>query len=65
MSRREFYNYILDNFNISIEAARLVNNILCYIETYYTNENEQYSALCHLLGGAFGLTDHELKKVYF
>lgn len=28
MNRKQFYNYILENFNISGEAARLINNIL-------------------------------------
>ena len=32
MGRDEFYQYILDNFTLSGEAARLVNNILQYVE---------------------------------
>ena len=43
MNREEFYNYILENFNISGEAGRLINNILHFVEENYTEENEQYA----------------------
>ena len=64
MNRRQFYNYILENFDISGEAGRLINNILCYIESQGMEENEQYRTLCSLLDGTIGLTDNELKRVY-
>ena len=64
MDREQFYQYILDNFNISGEAARLINNILHFVEENYTDENEQYKALCDLLDGTIGLSDAEIKKVY-
>lgn len=63
MNRRQFYNYILENFDISGEAGRLINNILCYVESQGMEENEQYRTLCSLLDGTIGLTDNELKRV--
>ena len=64
MNREQFYQYILDNFNISGEATRLINNILHFVEENYTDENEQYRALCDLLDGTIGLSDAEIRKVY-
>ena len=64
MNREQFYQYILDNFSISGEATRLINNILHFVEENYTDENEQYRALCDLLDGTIGLSDAEIKKVY-
>ena len=64
MNREQFYQYILDNFNISGDAARSINNILHFVEENYTDENEQYKALCDLLDGTIGLLDVEIRKVY-
>lgn len=64
MNRPQFYNYIIENYDISSEARRLINNILYFVEENYTEENEQYRILCDLLSGTIGLTDNELKKVY-
>lgn len=63
MSREEFYSYILNNFSISGEAMRLIDNILCFVEKSYMEQCEQYATLCDLLGG-IGLTDDELRKVF-
>lgn len=64
MDREQFYNYILENFSISGDAGRLIDNILQFVESHYTEENEQYNVLCSLLDGTIGLTDNEIKKVY-
>ena len=64
MNREQFYQYILDNFSISGEAGRLINNILHFVEENQTEENEQYMALCDLLDGTIGLSDAEIRKVY-
>lgn len=63
MNRRQFLDYINENFNISGEAGRLINNILHYVESQGMDENEQYLTLCELLDGAIGLSDAELKRV--
>lgn len=64
MDREQFYNYILENFSFSGEAERLIDNILQFVESHYSEKNEQYNALCGLLDGTIGLTDDEIKKVY-
>ena len=64
MNREEFFNYINENFNISGEAGRLINNILYFVEANYPEENEQYRVLCNLLDETIGLTDNEIKQVY-
>ena len=64
MNREQFYNYIVENFSISGEAGRLIDNILHFVEENYTEENEQYRALCDLLDGTIGLSDQEIRRVY-
>ena len=64
MNREQFYNYILENFNISEEAAKLINNILQFVELNYHEEEMQYSALSDLLDGTIGLSDQEIRRVY-
>ena len=64
MNREQFYNYILENFNVSGEEGRMINNILQFVELHYPEKNEQYNALCSLLDGTIGLTENEIKKVY-
>lgn len=64
MNREEFFNYIVENYDISGEAQRLINNILCFAEEHYPDENEQYIVLCSLLDGSIGLSDNEIKAVY-
>lgn len=63
MNREQFYQYVLDNFNISGEAVRLIDNILEFVDNYYSNDKEeQFRALQFLLDG-IGLEDEELEKV--
>lgn len=64
MNRDQFYNYIVENFTVSGEAKRLIDNILQFVEAHYTTKSEQYNVLCSLLDGTIGLTDNEIKKVY-
>lgn len=63
MNRKEFMEYIEENFDISGEAGRLINNILFFVENTYFDENEQYRVLCELLDGTIGLSDNEIKKI--
>lgn len=65
MDKQEFMCYIEENFNISGEAKRLINNILSFVELNSCDENEQYNMLCDLLDNTIGLSDEEIRKVYF
>lgn len=64
MSKEEFFEYIVENFNISGEAGRLIENILYFVKENYPDKNEQYNVLCSLLDGTIGLTDEEIREVY-
>lgn len=63
MNKEEFMHYISENFDISIEAHRLINNILNYIAFQCVDEDEQYEMACALLDGTIGLTDAEIRKI--
>lgn len=64
MNRVEFYNYILENFTIDGTTARLINNILVFVENNYPSEFEQqHNVLDELLSGTIGLTNEELNRV--
>lgn len=63
MNRTEFYEYITEEFNLSGEACRLVDNILQYVEMQGISEDEQYHMLSILLDG-IGLSDAEIRRVY-
>lgn len=64
MNKEEFYNYILLNFNVDGATARLIHNILIFVENNYPNAyDQQYNVLDELLSGTIGLTNEELKMV--
>ena len=63
MNHNKFMDYIRENFDISGEADRLIDNILFFVEGRYQDENEQYNVLCELLDGTIGLEDNEIKMV--
>lgn len=64
MNKEEFLEYVMNNFNISGEAGRLIENILYFVKENYLDENEQYYVLRSLLDGTIGLTDEEIREVY-
>lgn len=59
----EAQNYIVQNFELSIEAHRLITNILHYVDENSGESHAQYEMLHELLGGTIGLEDHELKML--
>ena len=63
MNKSEFMTYLQENYSISGEAYRLIENILDFVTNSYTDENEQYNALCLLLDNTIGLSDNEIKKI--
>ena len=62
MNEREFYDYIIEHFNLDGTANRLIRNIIEYIrdQEFVDAEDAQYH-LKSLLDGAFGITEHEIK----
>lgn len=58
----EFYQYIIDNFNISGEVSRLIRNILIYADEEGLSGGDLYLFLSRMLDGAIGLTDAEIKR---
>lgn len=63
MNREQFIEYIEENFTVSGEAKRLIDNILFFVEEQEVEETEQYLMLCKLLDGTIGLSDSEIRKV--
>lgn len=60
MTSKESLCYILENFNVSGEASRLLDNILRYAEGI-EDEHRRYQALKDLLDGTIGLSDEEIR----
>ena len=65
MNKKEFFNFIVETFELDGAAQRLIHNILDYIERTTCDENEQYLMACDLLDGTIGLTDTELRPIAF
>ena len=63
MNRKEFVKYVEENFDISGEAKRLIDNILYYVELQGVEKDKQYSILSCMLYGTIGLSDSEIKKI--
>ena len=61
--QRAVYQYILDNFSISGEAGRLIDNILEFVDNYYSNDAEEQFRALHFLLDGIGLEEEELKRV--
>lgn len=63
MNKTDFMEYLYENFSISREAYRLIENILDFVANNYRDKNEQYNALCALLDRTIGLSDNEIRKI--
>ena len=64
MNRNEFFEYIIDNFTLSGEAQRLIDNILFYIESRFEDVNDQRIAARDLLA-SIDLEDVEFNLINF
>ena len=60
MDRNEFLVYVQENFSISGEALRLIDNIISYITTQNADAGGKYLLAHTLLDNTIGLTDEEL-----
>lgn len=61
MSKDEFMEWVRETFDVPGSTQRMMENILDYVEKL--PEEEHYSALSDLLGGAIGLTDAEIRRI--
>lgn len=64
MNRTEFYNYILEILAIDGTTARIIQNILYFLESNYDNAIDQREKAEDLLSG-IGLTLQEIHKIDF
>lgn len=63
MNRRDFVNYVQENFDVSIEFLRLLDNVLNYAELQGWDEDEVHSYLDFMLDCNIGLTKQEIKQI--
>ena len=63
MDRETFYQYILDNFTLSDGEQRIVDTILQFIESHYSDYDKQQEVIRELLCD-INLNEEELKNVY-
>lgn len=62
MTAREFYDYIMENFNLDGAASRLAHNIIEYVKDQeFVDAEDAQAHLKSLLDGAFGIADHDIK----
>ena len=62
MNASKFYVYILDNFTLDRTSARLVRNIIDYVDRLYLTPEGSHKHLKILLGGAFGIEDMDIEN---
>ena len=63
MDRKDFVNYVQENFDVSIEFLRLLDNVLNYAELQGWDEDEVYGYLDFMLDCGIGLTNQEIKQI--
>lgn len=63
MNRQQFVDYVHDNFNVSIEFLRLLDNVLHYAELQCWDEDEIYSYLDFMLDCSIGLETEEIRQI--
>ena len=63
MNRQEFMEYVRENFNVSVEFLRLLDNVLHYAEIQGWDEDDVYNYLNFMLDCNIGLTNQEIKQI--
>lgn len=63
MNRKEFIDYLQDNYSLPIEALRLIDNILLYAEAMIQSDEERFDFLDFVLDGTIGLSEQEIRKI--
>lgn len=62
LNKAEFIAYVEENFDVSEEFGRLLDNVLTYAENSVDPEN-QHAFLCDMLDGTIGLSEAEIRKI--
>lgn len=62
MNRQQFFDYIVENFNLDGTAQRLVNNALLYAESRYERRADRIICITDLLDD-IGLTAEEINMI--
>lgn len=65
MTREEFIQYTQDNFEVSIEFIRLLDNILQFVAGLGMEEDDAHRFLYALLDGTIDYTEDEIKQIKF
>ncbi|MBQ3543495.1 MAG: hypothetical protein IJA34_00660 [Lachnospiraceae bacterium] len=63
MTIEEFYDYIIDNFNVSREAAKLIDNICSYAIEHQFQGEDLFSFLNKMLDSTIGLDEKKIRRV--
>jgi hypothetical protein len=63
MTREEFIQYTTDNFEVSIEFIRLLDNVLQFVEGMGMEEDDAHRFLCALLDDTIGYSENEIKQI--
>lgn len=63
MNRQQFVDYMRDNFNVSVEFLRLLDNVLHYAELQGWDDDDVYNYLDFMLDCNIGLTQPEIKHI--
>lgn len=63
MNRQQFLDYVRENFNVSVEFLRLLDNVLGYAVLQGWDEDDTYLYLSYMLDCNIGLNDNEIKAV--
>jgi hypothetical protein len=57
------YEWLLDEFSIDGAAARIIRNVLEYADRM--DGDEQYDFLTEMLDGTIGLSEQEIRNLYW
>lgn len=61
MNRQQFVDYVRENFSVSVEYLRLLDNVLEYAEGL--EESKQFQFLCDTLDCTIGLSMNEIAAI--
>jgi hypothetical protein len=63
MTREEFIQYTMYNFEVSGEFIRLLDNVLQFVAGLGMKEDDAHRFLCALLDGTIAYTEDEIKQI--